>query len=316
MSENVSPGRRSALIAAGAGLAVEATTAEVAGALRRAGIRTILLKGPSFARWLYGPESTRLSVDVDLLVAPADRAAAEAVLSRLGFSPFPTNVAGGEVKHAYCWERGLDAITVDLHLTLPSVGVSSEDAWRVLSADTERLMVGGIPVEVLSPAARAMHAALHAAQHGPGFSGPLTDLQRALERLPPDVWHEAATLALRLEADSLFAAGLGLLDPGRSVLARLGLSERRTVEVALRVTTPPDLALGFHRLAATPGLGPKLSFIARKIVPPPAWMRSCVPLAGRGRLGLAAAYIARPIWLLRRARAGFRAWRRAVRAAR
>jgi hypothetical protein len=313
MSENVVPARRARLLAAGVDMAVEETAAQATRALRSAGIRSILLKGPSLARWLYDTDSTRISVDVDLLVAVADRSTAEAVLADLGYSPFPSNVAGDEIKPAHHWDRDLNTISVDLHLTLPGVGVSNEDAWTVLSQDTEELVVGGIEVEVLAPAARAMHVAMHAAQHGPGFEGPLTDLKRAVDQLPHEIWDEAAELARRLNAESMFAAGLGLRDHGSQILARLDVSDRSTVEVALRATTPPDLALGFHQLASTPGLRPKLAFVARKIVPPAAWMRRCVPLAQRGRLGLAAAYLLRPFWLLRRAGPGFRAWRRAVR---
>jgi hypothetical protein len=316
VGEKALQAHRTRLLAVGADIAIEATAAEAVGALRSAGIRTILLKGPSLARWLYDSESTRLAVDVDLLIAVADRAAAEAVLAHLGYSPFPSNVAGEEVKHAHHWDRELNGISVDLHLTLPGVGLSDEEAWSVLSRHTEQLVVGGVSLEVLAPAARAMHVALHAAQHGPGFKGPLTDLERALDQLPPQIWEDAAALAVRLDAESMFAAGLRLLDHGKQILARLGLSERMTVEASLRATTPPDLALGFHQLASTPGLRPKLAFLARKIVPPAAWMRSCVPLAQRGRLGLAAAYLLRPFWMLRRAGPGFRAWRRAVRDAR
>jgi hypothetical protein len=316
MSADVPPTQRTTLAAVGVNLAVDATAAEAIGAFRDAGIRSVLLKGPSTGRWLYPSESTRVSVDVDLLVAPADRGRAEGVLARLGFSPFPTNPAGVEVKHAHCWHRELNPITVDLHLTLPGVGVSDDTAWSVLSNETEQLVVGGFPVEVLGQAARAMHVALHAAQHGSGFAGPVADLERALEQLPLDVWKDASALAVQLRAESLFAAGLGLHERGREVLPHLGLSGRKTVEVALRVSTPPDLALGFHRLAGTPGLSAKLAFVARKIAPPAAWMRSVVPLARRGRLGLAAAYIVRPLWLLRRAGPAFRAWRRAVREAR
>jgi hypothetical protein len=312
MSKNVVSTRRTRLVMEAADLAIEATAAEAVEALHSAGIRTIVLKGPALAHWLYDSQSTRLAADVDLLIAVADRSAAETVLAELGYRAFPSNVAGGEIKHAHHWDRELNPISVDLHLTLPGVAVSNENAWCVLSQDTEQLVVGGTEVEVLAPAARAMHIALHAAQHGPGFEGPMEDLERALDQLPPEIWDEAAALARRLDAESMFAAGLGLRDHGREILARLGLSDQKTVEAALRATTPPDLALGFHQLASAPGLRPKLAFVARKIVPPAAWMRRWVPLAKRGRLGLATAYLIRPLWLLRRAGPGFRAWRRAV----
>ena len=317
VAEDPGTERRTSLLAAGANLAVEATAAEVVRAFQRAGVRSILLKGPSLGRWLYGPESTRVSVDVDLLVAPGDRPAAEAVLARLGFAPFPTNVADeDEGRHAHAWDRDASAIGIDLHSSLPGVGVSDGDAWSVLSRRTEQVVVGAERADVLTPGARALHVALHAAQHGPGFEGPMNDLGRALGQLRRDVWQEAAALARELDATSMFAAGLGLLEPGQAVLEDLGVREPKTVEVALRASTPPDLALGFHRLASMPGLTPKLAFVARKLVPPPAWMRRCIPLARRGLLGLAAAYVLRPLSLLRRAGPGFRAWRRALREAR
>jgi hypothetical protein len=316
MSAGVPPSEPTKLAAAGANLAVDATAAEVVGRFREARIRSILLKGPSVIRWLYAPESTRVSDDVDLLVAPADHAAAERALADLGFSPFPSNVAGGETKHAYCWQRALNPITVDLHVTLPGVGVSDENVWNVLSHQTEHMIVGGLTLETLCRPARAMHVALHAGQHGPGFSRPLADLGRAVEQVPRDVWKEASALATRLGAESLFAAGLALHDEGMDLVSHLGLSQHKTVEVALRSSTGPDLALGFHRLAGTPGLFSKLAFVAQKVVPPAAWMRSVVPLARRGRFGLVAAYVLRPLWLLRRAGPALRAWRRAVKDAR
>lgn len=294
----------------GASLAVDTVAAEIVTALRGADVRPILLKGPSTTRWLYGPEPSRLSVDVDLLVAPAARHAAEDVLTNLGFRPFPANVAE-ESRHANAWVRTGSPIVVDLHFTLPGVGVSGEEAWGILSRDTEELSVGSARVEALSPAGRALHVAIHAAQHGVGFDTPLADLRRALDQVPVDVWREAAALASDLRAEPMFTTGLGLLEPGKAVLASLGLTERKTVEVALRATTPPDLALGIHRFTTIPGLLPKAGFVMRKAVPPPAWMRAWLPLARRGNVGLAAAYAWRPIWMALRTPAALRAWRRA-----
>ena len=46
------------------------------GRFERAGVRSILLKGPAVARWLYGPGEPRRYSDIDLLVGEADLAAA------------------------------------------------------------------------------------------------------------------------------------------------------------------------------------------------------------------------------------------------
>ena len=78
--------RTASLIAAGSQVLAEATAAEVSRALAGAGVRTILLKGPSFARWLYLADEPRTTLDVDLLVAPHDIAPAQAILARIGFS--------------------------------------------------------------------------------------------------------------------------------------------------------------------------------------------------------------------------------------
>ena len=60
-------------------------TAEVVTAFKDAGIPTILLKGPSIARWLY-PAGGRTYRDTDLLVPPSQFADAGSVLRSLGFT--------------------------------------------------------------------------------------------------------------------------------------------------------------------------------------------------------------------------------------
>ena len=64
--------------------AIDALTAEVAGAFGREGIEMLVLKGPVLAKWLY-PGEVRPYNDSDLMVAPEDRARAVGVLERLGF---------------------------------------------------------------------------------------------------------------------------------------------------------------------------------------------------------------------------------------
>ena len=66
---------------------VDAVSAEVGRALARAGVRPILLKGPTVAELLYRDGAPRRYGDSDLLVAVAQRIAAEAALEASGFSP-------------------------------------------------------------------------------------------------------------------------------------------------------------------------------------------------------------------------------------
>ena len=132
---------------------------------------------------------------------------------------------------------------------------------------------------------------------------------------PKQVWVRAAELAVQLAALPAFAAGLRLDAGGAELADALGLSGDRSVETALRISSPPVTALGFQRLATTSGMRGKTIFLLQELVPPAAFMRAVFPLARRGRLGLAATYLWRPFWLAWHAGPALRAWRRARRQA-
>ena len=295
-------------------LAVDRVTVETVGALEEAGIETILLKGPSVARWLYEDDGRRTYGDTDLLVDPARFAEAEGVLARLGFERIVSGEQLREAIPAHTWRRRNDRRTVDLHRRLPGVEVDPAAGWRLLSARTAGLDIGPVRCRVLDTGARAMHVAIHAAFHGSEEAQPLEDLRRALARLDDAIWRDAAELAARSGATPAFALGLRLEPGGEAVASRLGLPTASSVELRLRASTAPPLALGLERLASAPGLAAKLAIVARKLVPSPAVLRSWSPLARRGPLGMAAAYALRPFWLLAHLPAGARAWRRARKA--
>lgn len=298
-------------------LAADALAVEVLGALDAAGVRVILLKGPATTRWLYGSDQPRLYRDVDLLVSPAQFDHAERVLAGLGLRYHLAAVAPDEqVPHARRWIRDGQPASIDLHHTLPGVGVDAQATWETLSERTERCEVGGVEAETLSEAGRALLLALHAASHGIRASQPLADLERGLQRLDGSVWEEASALSRRLGCQPAFAAGLLLLPRGAEVASRTGAPDRLPVEIVLRASSPPDTAFGFERLAAARGARAKARLIGREVVPSASFMRAWSPLAGRGRVGLALAYLWRPVWLMLHARAGLNAWRRAVRDAR
>jgi hypothetical protein len=303
-------------VAAGANLAIEAATLEVVRALEHAGVRSIVLKGPSLIRWLYADEGARSSTDVDVLVSPRDFDRAEEVLAGLGFELHSLEgIPHDRPWNAHGWHgpRGID---VDLHRALVGVGTSPEDAWQVLRAEVEAMSMDATRVEVLGPIARALHVALHAAQHGIRYPKALSDLERALNKLPPATWRRAAELAVRLDAVPAFSAGMRLLPAGAAFLDSLALSKAETVEAVLLASSPPQTAGGFEWLARVPGVRAKTELLVRKLFPPRPWLRAWSPLARRGTLGLVAAYAWRPLWVLLHAGPGFLAWRRARRRAR
>lgn len=294
-------------------LRVDAATADVTAALAAAGIPSILLKGPSIGRWLYSPEEPRGYSDSDLLVDPGDMTRAEQVLAALGFTR-RYDIEGLPEwwdEHAHEWWRADDGVWVDLHQTLAGTVADGTTVWNVLRDQTESMEVARREVRVLAPAARALHVALHAAQHGEAWGKAIPDVERAVERLDLEVWEAAAGLAGELEATDALGAGLRLTPAGADLAARLGLPANRSVEGILRAGSPPPVAIGLARLAEAGSFHARAAMVARKAVPPPGFIRHWYPPAQRGRLWLALGYVYRPIWLMLGAARALRAWRAA-----
>jgi Uncharacterised nucleotidyltransferase len=289
-------------------------TAEVLRAFEAAGVESLLLKGPSVSRWLYDSDEPRGYGDSDLLVAPNDLETAEDVLQRLGFRPTVdrTEMPDWWQDHAIGWLRG-DNEAVDLHRTLSGVGVDPEQVWQTLAAAREPIVVGGFEAQTLAIPARTLMLALHAGQHGTGWGRFLDDLERGASRIDISTWDAAAELAASLGATAAFATGLRLVEPGRALASELGLPTDGSVDLALKASTPPPIALGFDQLARASGWRQRLAILRHKFFPPVTFMKLWSPLARQGKLGLLRAYVQRWIWLLRNAPAGFRAWRSARR---
>lgn len=301
------------MAAAAGGLAIDAATAEAVIALSDAGVRSILLKGPSFDTLFYDADEPRPYSDIDLLVRAGDLARAAEVFERLGYRERADREPSRVVEHARVWVRASDRRHLDLHQTLGGVDRSDVDPWDVLAADTDRMSVGQTQVEILSRPARALHVALHAAVAEPEDEKPAIDLSRALERLPMDTWAAAAALAGRLGADSAFATGLRRLPAGAQLAAELGLAPPRSVEAALLASSAPYSAWTVEQLSRARGLRAKLRIVLPRLLPNPQFMRVWYPSARRGRGWLALAYLRRIAWLLSAAPRALRAWRRARR---
>lgn len=302
--------------AAVVGLAVDRATAEAVVALRDAGVRAIVLKGPSFDAWLYESGEPRLYGDIDLLIAAQDERSAGPALEALGYGVRSAREPEAVTQHATVWVRPTDGMHVDLHRTLGGVGASGVDPWEVLVPGVESMRVGGTEVEILSEPGRALHVALHAALPGPGSRKTLLDLSRALERLPVETWIAAAELAALLKAQGAFESGLRRLPAGAALADTLELAPERSVQAALLSDSAPYSALTVDRLSNARGTRAKLGILLPRLFPRPDFMRVWYPVAKRGRLGLALAYVRRFAWLIVAAPRAVAAWRRARRRSR
>ncbi len=301
------------LVATARTLKIDGVAGEVVVALRRAGVRAIILKGASIVRWLYDDGYVRPYVDVDLLVAPHELDGARAVLSQLGYAPRCPGGAQTEVaSHSAEWDR-LGAPAIDLHHTLQGALASPERSWSVLSSQTTEITVGGARVEALAPPALALHVVLHATTSGIDNRKALEDLSRALDRLSLPEWQAVRELATQLDALAAFGVGLRLLPQGAAVAEALHLAQNLSVELVLRASSSRFRALPFEQVALARGLPAKAAVIAREVLPTPSFMRMWSPLPAQGPLGLVLAYLYRPLWILRHAPGGFWLWWRARR---
>jgi Uncharacterised nucleotidyltransferase len=296
-------------------MATDLVAADVVRALRQAGVRPLLLKGPALAELLYRPGELRSYVDVDLLVAPDEEPVSGDVLRALGFEALvgARDLGGHRPLHAHEWVKE-QTPSVDLHRTLPGAAADPAIVVGVLGARTRSIELAGELVETPTAPALLVHVVLHAVHHGPRGSKALEDLERALE-LDLDVWEDAAALAGEIDSISAFAAGLRLLPAGAALAERLDLPARAPVEIELRTSGAPPLSGGLEWLLRTPGTRAKAALLARTIVPSPGAIRLWRPLARRPRSGLVLAYLSHPFWLAWHALPSARAVRRARRRA-
>ena len=271
-------------------LRTAALAREVIPLLADAGVRPIVLKGPAIRQWLYERSEQRGSVDLDLLVAPSDFERAERILRDAGFDA-----------EAHGWSTDAHGLrrpsgeAVDLHQSLPGVGVTPDVAWGLLSADTAPLIIAGVEAECLPVSARALHLSLHARQH-PEAPKPREDLERGLAILEQPTWREAAALANELHAADAFSAGLRGAERGAQLAEDLGLPPPEMGTP--RALSGPGVTL--ERILSARGWRERIRRAAWHAAPPPAYLRSWTPLARRGRIGLLLAYLLRPFLILGR----------------
>jgi hypothetical protein len=276
-------------------LAVDATTARVVRQFGGAGVRSIVIKGPTLQRELHADGTLRPYTDTDLLVAPWDLEAAGRALESLGFVLIIDHREhrGIAEPHAQEWGPSPAVKLVDLHWRVAGVNESPERAWEIFVRGTTPFSIGGALAECLDRPGMALLVGLHAAHHGPAMRRPMADLARALERFDRETWVAATDLAAQLDATEAFAAGLRI-DPDGAVLARkLGLAAASGPQRRLIASSPPPGALGLLSAVEASGATARLQAIRDALLPRATFMRAGYPLARRGRTGLALAYCAR-----------------------
>jgi hypothetical protein len=269
-------------------LALDAALAEAVPALRAAVVDPLLIKGPAIARWLYDDPNERAYGDIDLLVPVAAVPAARETLVALGYSePLVDSRTDEQVPHATTFVRG--PVVVDLHWELNLM--PHPDAYGLLGRGATRLPVAGIAVLVPSPGALAVIVALHAAQHGRATTA-AADLSRAVARVDIETWRAAADLAREADALPALRSGLGVVDGGDRLAARLELPDEVPLGLRMRSENVPGVTR-IEALRSVTGWRRRIGLLLSTLFPSRAFMRHVDPRARRGRLGLLRAYAER-----------------------
>ncbi|MGH2842056.1 MAG: nucleotidyltransferase family protein [Solirubrobacteraceae bacterium] len=295
-------------------LVIDAAAAEVVRALAAAGTPSVILKGAALADW-YPQDLLRTYVDADVWIPPEAQATASAILSGLRFEHLaeqldPAALPAWFENHATTWFRSSDGSKIDLHRKLQGIHKAPQAVWARLWPETEMFELADREARRLCTPARALYVTLHAAGHGADDTSAQRHLHAALRAASLESWKRAAGLARELDATDMFSTGLRLLPAGASLADELGLPAVSSVEAALYTITAPPVAFGLQQFARARG-AERLRVLVRKFFPPPSFIRHWWAPAARGPLMLAVGYAYRPLWILRNAPAGWRAWRAA-----
>lgn len=201
-------------------LALDRAAVEAIEALHAGDVPAVLLRGRSYATWLYHPSEVRYATDVDLLVPPDRFDVARTVLEELGYEP--VFAPGDDLAHAVMHGRD-DGAHVDLHRSLYGLGAPPARVWDALSRHTAPLRLLGEDVTRLDEVGRCLAIAVHAgSDESPGPQA-RQDLQRALRSADESVWREATQLATDLGGTDAFTEGLGTEPAGAELASRLEL---------------------------------------------------------------------------------------------
>jgi hypothetical protein len=170
-----------------------------------AGVDLLHIKGPALFPGLRPPG--RASSDVDVLVAPGQAPRLEAVLAEHGWERMTGIESGSAFHHAANWFHANWGY-VDVHAHWPGPQASPEEVFAAFAEGAHTQEIAHVACRVPNRTAQVLILVLHAAR----TTGSSDDLELAWFAAPEEVRADVLALAVRLRAETAFAAGLGELD--------------------------------------------------------------------------------------------------------
>jgi hypothetical protein len=270
--------------------------------LGRAAIRPLLMKGAQVAYTHYRHPWQRPRLDTDLIVAPADRYRADAVLRALGYRP-GTDFGGELVSHQFQYERrnryGLTD-NVDLHWKMSNPHVFADAfSFEELDGQAIRVPALGANARGLSDAHALILACVHRVAHHRNSDRLiwLYDIHLLASAIGPRDWEACVDLISIKRLRSICSSGLaraqacfGTTVPQTWLDPLQAVSPESEPAAAFLHADRTKLDILRSDLQALPGWRSKLTIIREHLFPPAAYIRRAYGVTNPAVLPLAYAF--------------------------
>jgi hypothetical protein len=263
---------------------------EIVDALERAGVPSLVLKGPAAAATLYGNLFLREFGDLDILVKSADVSRATEAVETLGFAPWRSTSGAQEevlhrVEYSRTFTRPADDLDLDLHWDLARSFFRGRVEAEALWADTGVFDLHGRELRSLSPGFFLMALCVHGAKHGP-FPWPrlkwICDVAEFVRGSDEFDWEAAVQRAQELGCRRTLLFGLAvsrpLLDGRLPAPIEDELAKESQVAILARrvwewLESEVSVSLSFRERVALDlilidGGGGRLSYAVRRVLTP------------------------------------------------
>jgi hypothetical protein len=162
-------------------------------ALARVGVEAVLMKGPALSRTLFGDISLRPFDDLDMLVPPAQVAAAQCVLRERGYRPtFEKQRLWDEWARRNCevmaYRNTTEDVICDLHWSLRNEAYSFVTRQEALRQRLEPVEIAGTRYQTLGAEDALCFLLLHGVQLGWPALGLLADVAELVRARPGLDW--------------------------------------------------------------------------------------------------------------------------------
>jgi Uncharacterised nucleotidyltransferase len=295
---------------AGVDLIRESELVRLVDAFHAAGVRALLLKGAALAYTFYRRPDHRPRFDSDLLVAPTDRGAAEAILRALGYDPV-RQVTGDLVMYQAPWVLKRDGAVVhvvDLHWRVANPQAFGDVlAFEELSAESGPIPSLGAHARGPGPVHTLLLACVHRVAHH--FDAVMLiweyDIHLVSSSLSDAQWGAFGAMAESRRITTVCRRGLDLAASRFGTRVPAGILSTSAAAAAGEASTAAYIAPRRHiqevadDLRALPTWGARWRLVYQHLFPPVRYMRDVYAPASHAPL---------PVLYLRRALRGARKW--------